>query len=197
MKVQNLETTYRGQKFRSRLEARFAIFFDALNCEWQYEPEGFQLPSGNYLPDFYLPKVEGGTWIEVKPYGKNTFFGFVGLGPKKHDKRLEEFSDFAGSNKNLFFIAHGIPSENYFHHCSYDSEGMLEAPYDPFRWCFCGCGKTLGIQFDGRGDRVECSNRYCAKSRHGDKGYSHDHEKIVEAARIARTVRFENGKAFV
>ena len=197
MQTQSLESTYKNQKFRSRLEARFAIFFDALGCEWQYEPEGFRLPSGNYLPDFYLPKVEGGAWIEVKPYGRNQFFGFVGSGPRKNDKRLEEFSSLAASSKTLFFVAHGIPSESYFKNFGYESEGMLETPYDPFRWCFCGCSKTLGIQFDGRGDRVDCDNPYCTKSSHGDKGYSYDHKKIVEAALIARTVRFDNGRAFV
>jgi len=51
--------------FRSRLEARWAVFFDALGEEWQYEVEGFELPSGRYLPDFYLPKRK--TYVEVKP----------------------------------------------------------------------------------------------------------------------------------
>src|SRR5699024_4157121 len=51
--------------FRSRLEARWAVFFDRLGIEWQYEPQGFVLPGGrHYLPDFLL--VESGTWIEVK-----------------------------------------------------------------------------------------------------------------------------------
>lgn len=41
------------------------MFFDALGIRWQYEREGFELPSGRrYLPDFYLPAC--GTWIEVK-----------------------------------------------------------------------------------------------------------------------------------
>lgn len=32
---------------------------------WDYEPEGFKLPSGQYLPDFWLPRLE--LWVEVKP----------------------------------------------------------------------------------------------------------------------------------
>ena len=48
-------TIYRGQTFRSRLEARWASYFDALGIEWTYEPECYRLPDGvSYLPDFRL-----------------------------------------------------------------------------------------------------------------------------------------------
>lgn len=60
-----IPTRYAGCHFRSRLEARWAVFFDHLGIEWEYEPQGFELPSGRrYLPDFLLPTC--GTWIEVK-----------------------------------------------------------------------------------------------------------------------------------
>jgi len=71
--IRALPTHYKGVTFRSRLEARWAVFFDQLGIRWEYEPEGFNLPSGrNYLPDFYLPDhtVFGGNpgcWVEVKP----------------------------------------------------------------------------------------------------------------------------------
>ena len=51
-----IQTEYKGYLFRSRLEARWAVFFDAMGIEWEYEPEGIVLSDGtNYLPDFYLP----------------------------------------------------------------------------------------------------------------------------------------------
>lgn len=59
-----IETKYKGYKFRSRLEARWAVFFDKMEIEFQYEPEGFKLKSGWYLPDFWLPQVK--MWAEVK-----------------------------------------------------------------------------------------------------------------------------------
>lgn len=63
--MEPIETTYKGYRFRSRLEARWAVFFDALGVKWQYEPQGYVLESGEpYLPDFYLPKQ--GMWVEVK-----------------------------------------------------------------------------------------------------------------------------------
>lgn len=67
--IKAIETAYKGYRFRSRLEARWAVFFDSLGIEWQYEPEGYELPGGErYLPDFYLPRFCGqGLWAEVKP----------------------------------------------------------------------------------------------------------------------------------
>ena len=65
MSLKPIETAYAGHRFRSRLEARWAVFFDAAGIPWDYETEGFSLPSGPYLPDFWLPAI--GVWAEVKP----------------------------------------------------------------------------------------------------------------------------------
>lgn len=63
--IKAIETRYKGYRFRSRLEARWAVFFDAMGIKWQYEPEGFVLPDGtHYLPDFFLPTMN--LWVEVK-----------------------------------------------------------------------------------------------------------------------------------
>jgi hypothetical protein len=60
-----IETSYNGVRFRSRTEARWAVFFDASDIPWEYEREGFRLKTGQwYLPDFWLP-----TWncfVEIK-----------------------------------------------------------------------------------------------------------------------------------
>jgi len=70
--VKAIPTTYRGVRFRSRLEAQYATFFDAIGTVWQYEPEGYISGSTKYLPDFWLPDVAsrgkpGGVYFEVKP----------------------------------------------------------------------------------------------------------------------------------
>ena len=58
--IKAIETEYHGCKFRSRLEARWAVFFDTVGVKWEYEPEGFDLGDGiRYLPDFLLHGVEG------------------------------------------------------------------------------------------------------------------------------------------
>lgn len=66
MDIKPIETHYKGHRFRSRLEARWAVFFNALGLPFQYEVEGYQLPiGGRYLPDFYLPTE--GCYVEIKP----------------------------------------------------------------------------------------------------------------------------------
>jgi len=64
--VRAITTRYKGYNFRSRLEARWAVFFDHLKIRWDYEPEGFELGNGlRYLPDFWLPDWK--IWVEIKP----------------------------------------------------------------------------------------------------------------------------------
>ena len=72
MSIKAIETQYAGCRFRSRLEARWAVFFDHLGIRWEYEPQGFKceyrLTMGegtfDYLPDFFLPDLQ--LWAEVK-----------------------------------------------------------------------------------------------------------------------------------
>ena len=66
-----IPTEYKGFRFRSRTEARWAVYLDALNLDWLYEKEGYILPSGQYLPDFWIPCPEycdnnSGYWLEIK-----------------------------------------------------------------------------------------------------------------------------------
>lgn len=72
-----IETRYQGFKFRSRLEARWAVFFEKMGLGWKYEIEGYELPGPwyflptseqnkdlRYLPDFFIPAWD--CWVEVK-----------------------------------------------------------------------------------------------------------------------------------
>ena len=64
--VKAIETKYAGTIFRSRLEARWAAFFDVLRWSWIYEP--FDLDG--WFPDFLLKPVSpnrAGILVEVKP----------------------------------------------------------------------------------------------------------------------------------
>ena len=65
-RIRAIQTRYKGYAFRSRLEARWAVYFDHLGIKWDYEPEGFELGNGlRYLPDFWLPDLK--LWVEIKP----------------------------------------------------------------------------------------------------------------------------------
>lgn len=69
--IKSIDTFYNGYRFRSRLEARWAVFFDTLSIKWEYEPEGFVLSNGeNYLPDFKVKGINSIChWSEIKPLG--------------------------------------------------------------------------------------------------------------------------------
>jgi hypothetical protein len=70
---EGIPTNYHGTRYRSRLEARWAAFFDLLKWDTHYEP--FDLDG--YIPDFV---VHGRTWvgekipilIEIKPVSGET-----------------------------------------------------------------------------------------------------------------------------
>lgn len=70
-KIKPIQTFYKGYHFRSRLEARWSVFFDALELKWEYEKEGFELQAAPYLPDFWISTVN--MWAEVKPTNSFTF----------------------------------------------------------------------------------------------------------------------------
>jgi hypothetical protein len=64
--IKAIQTEYKDYRFRSRLEARWAIFFDLVGIRWEYEIEGFWLDGKTkYLPDFWLP--QSSTLVEIKP----------------------------------------------------------------------------------------------------------------------------------
>lgn len=102
MSIPAKQTTYRGRRFRSRTEARWAVFFDALGTPWEYEKEGFDLFSGSYLPDFGLPQVNIGCWLEVK-----------GDVPTEREKKLAQ--ELATGTRSPVFIFSGIPDIEIFH----------------------------------------------------------------------------------
>jgi hypothetical protein len=60
-----IQTRYAGRYFRSRTEARWAVLFDALGLDWQYEPERYRVRGKSYLPDFWI--TDWDAWFEVKP----------------------------------------------------------------------------------------------------------------------------------
>ena len=108
-----IDTIYNGYKFRSRLEARWAVFFDAAGIKYEYEPEGFDLGDGClYLPDFYLSNVKcrdgkSGLWVEVK--------GVMS------DVDWDKIERFSVGNKIL--VVSGIPANS--RDCWFDDERIL------------------------------------------------------------------------
>ena len=99
--IKAIQTQYNGYKFRSRLEARWAVFFDEIGIKYEYEKEGYNLGAlGWYLPDFYLPEFE--LWVEIKPNEASeveTVFAY------EKAKKL-----FGGTNKPVL-LCFGLPKK--------------------------------------------------------------------------------------
>lgn len=91
-------TTYGGVKYRSRTEARWAVFFDALSIPFQYEFEGFELRLGAYLPDFWLPAQR--LFMEIK-------------GVQPTDEEIEKCEELARATEASVLIATGAPEERF------------------------------------------------------------------------------------
>jgi hypothetical protein len=101
--VKAIETKWKGYRFRSRTEARWAVFLSALDVAFEYESEGVMLPSGPYLPDFRLRRFPGtpalgcqDVWLEIK-----------GTGPT-HEERFR-CADLAVETGNIVLLAEGAP----------------------------------------------------------------------------------------
>ena len=90
-----IPTFYEGYNFRTRLEARWAVFFDHLGVQWDYESEGYELGNGlRYLPDFWLPN--NNMWLDVKP------------GPADA-MALEKARRLVAKSASPLFLANGMP----------------------------------------------------------------------------------------
>jgi hypothetical protein len=131
MSISAIQTTYKGYRFRSRLEARWAVFFDALEIKWEYEPQGYEKEVGDnekimYLPDFYLPDSK--LYIEVK--GNSDFEEWANLAQDflDWDCPMPFFTNSYDDKISGFVILGNIPNPdtyNYFgiirHH-----EGLMK-----------------------------------------------------------------------
>jgi hypothetical protein len=66
--IKAIATTYRQYEFRSRLEAKWAAFFDLCHWPWSYEP----VDLNGWIPDFAIG--ERPTLVEVKPFFRKEEF---------------------------------------------------------------------------------------------------------------------------
>lgn len=161
--IKAIETMYNGYRFRSRLEARWAVFFDALEIKYEYESQGFDLGElGQYLPDFWLPELN--YCIEVK--GKEP--------TQKEYDRLAAATAIMEAKIGVMLwgnipapekmTCYGIDdyNSNHWQYTVYgtiiDDNGQCQVGWEdgPYIWCECpSCGR-IEIQFEGRSDRMKC-----------------------------------------
>ncbi len=179
-----LPTTYRGTTFRSRLEARWAVFFDTLGIRWEYEPEGFALPSGNYLPDFRLPGLD--MFVEVKP-------------ARVDDLRHGELVDATGMH--LAILCGPVESPPWLggSNAPYDGHYIWRASGDNgeggicswdlmHTFALCDVCSAIGFHFGADGDRI-CH-------RYKDGGYVHERREFADFAKASLEDAYEAARGY-
>ena len=62
--IQPIPTTYNGIRFRSKLEAQWAVYLEAMEIPYEYESKTFPLVGTVYTPDF---QIEDDIFLEIKP----------------------------------------------------------------------------------------------------------------------------------
>lgn len=196
--IKAIETTYKGYRFRSRTEARWAVFFDALGVTWEYEPEGFDLTEAYqdyavtqqhrvqklpclkkgerllYLPDFYLPQQK--RYIEIKPYGGPQWWG------EGYPLLYEKICDLLGG-----WLVHGIPGT--MDEKSYEICTSGDTDYW-FGYCpICG---AFDAGYCAWAERICHDYSKCGHWRKTDLSCT---APMLAAIQAARSARFEHGES--
>lgn len=175
-----IETRYRGYRFRSRLEARWAVFLDAISEPWEYEKEGYSLPSGAYLPDFWLPRMS--LWLEIKPEQ-----------PTNHELTLAEELAVGTDFPVVFGI--GLPLHNWlkvFCGDTSDSSGGC-GWWECCQWSYCDEGVCIDSNCEDS-QRSFCTPSLQAAFSAMKKIDCFGSARLSVAATRAKSARFEHGE---
>ena len=180
--IKPIQTEYKGYKFRSRLEARWAVFFDACGVDWEYEPEGYDLGDGiYYLPDFLIH----GCWAR-RCHPIDLYVEVKGIMTNEDRQKIELFSGIKNEITKPILVVGNIPNGKdaidmacqCFDKCNHSGD-LYNFEYvdgDYF-------GAFLGIEFLGfpclfSENELEFMDSY----------------KTEKAYKLARQARFEHGE---
>ena len=172
MKIEAIETKYNGVYYRSRLEARWAIFFDEIGLPSEYEIMGMSFGDIRYLPDFFLPFDN--VHVEIKPENIS----------EKEESRLAALKDI-WKNENVsgdFMIIRGVPA---FGQYAIEFAGDIGTAY-----VFAKCRRCNGIGY--LGDSGEWG--YIGPHTCGDheRAPIYDDESIKAAHEKAMRTKFDH-----
>lgn len=178
--IKAIETEYKGFRFRSRLEARWAVFFDALGIEYLYEPEGYKLSDGTaYLPDFYLPESD-------------TFFEVKGVLTSKDAHKIQQFREDMKKSvvigyDVLKFDATDLWNEGEYEFAGQDSSVLARCKV---------CGKPFFMGMNGS-FRCRCCGAYDGDGHFDLLGWGNGESEDFDfacATYSATKARFEHGE---
>ena len=192
--MQAIETEYAGYRFRSRLEARWAVFFSELGLDFEYEKEGYQLSWYTrdgvfwYLPDFWIP-----SW--------NAFVEIKGEAPT--DDELEKCQalrdeDYGRKSKKvIIFIGDPMSQKGvWFYNTHTDTAPMWETREIELRQC-SNCDAVWACSRGYEEDRfmLKAGERCTEKDGSDCWQSSWDvTDKLLNAMKAARREQFNWGK---
>jgi hypothetical protein len=173
--MKSIQTQYRDYLFRSRLEARYAVFLDFCHEKWDYEAEGYDLDDGDrYLPDFWLPRLK--CFLEVKAQY-----------PNKREIRVCRKLQFHTGNSVA--ICHGLPTENegLLFGFSNENGGMLTEDFT--QWAVEDGGLALSTDTE-----IVCHPVICDAARAAKQArFEHNqYPRIYGSRRYGNSVDYEN-----
>lgn len=197
-----IETVYDGYRFRSRIEAKWATFFNALGIKYEYEKETYDLGKTLYLPDFWLP--EHGCWVEVKgafpspgdvekaalladetETGVFIFFGTIPY-PDRSFKSSEPVEVSLEGDKSAWAKDHSsCMGEAILVMGMMDEAGSTTGLYTHQRWLQCPMCRTLFIDGYPLSRGCDCDS---------PDAITHDTPQLMSAYAAARQARFEWGE---
>jgi hypothetical protein len=201
MNIKPIETIHGGARMRSRLEARWAVFFDALEIPWEYEPEGYWVSDVPYLPDFYLPTL--GVFAEVKPSG---FFHREDDDSEKIKMEIiHSLWNAPTSGKERLIIISGNPKRDDY--LIKNTEHVYTSPegddvYENYYCRFIGCNRCDGLAVVGSADPKTDTMRFgedfagqIGPHTCGDRFKWPSNEAALDGAYAAASMaRFEHGE---
>ena len=164
------------------------MFFQTLHLRWEYEPEGFQLSTGDwYLPDFRIWLEDGPLWAEVKPPGASADLFAQFMEDSEPGTRGTVLRDIPDPD----VMADGTNIPKGFEFFSPPTGG-----HDTdYVFCVCRVCRGIGFEYLGRSERMSCCPKpYVPTATAGDyypKAYTSHYGRLVAAYATARSARVD------
>ena len=198
-----METLYKEINFRTRLEARWAVFYDFLGIPFRYErekmqPDSYLHPSYFSLPEQQMLVLIKGSQEDQELSSRSQFEAeAMILSERNNGEDIYTFFGQIPIVDGFTSLDYGDADNDSAHRvCSFpfneDEDTETEGFFDHcYAWCECPeCG-LLDVQYGGRAARNKCG---CLE---GDKGNNCGSLKLNMAYEAARKATFGGAAIFV
>ena len=193
--VKKLRTEYNGYRFRSRLEVRWAVFFDACGIRWEYEPEViFHSDCTRYIPSFYL--LDFHCFFDVQRKGVK--------GTKDGERAIRNISYGQRNNEWAGIIAFGDPADDDLYiFCQESNDGSAGEYENPVTIGFHPVTHKLSLfAYSDRRDRcfytaLDADAEIVPMETYEYGKYEYDefvNDRVLMARRTARFFEFDDSQ---